>query len=371
MAAALTWARQASTRTAALWVLTALAAGLAPAPARAQVGLASLRVGDLPVTLVYPTAEPVRRAAYGPFDLQVAPDAVPLAGRRRLVVMSHGSGGSPLSDHALAATLARAGFVVAQPLHAGDNFQDMSGAGPDSWSRRPGEVSRVIDALQRHPSWQPLLQTDRVGVHGMSAGGMTALQLAGAQWSVLSLVRHCLAHGEADFGFCFNGLPGPEGQAARQRQFDSLRDAPEDRLPEAVITWQGGHPAQAGPDPRPDPRVAAVTLLVPVAAPFSAESLARIRMPVGVVSASGDTMLLPTHHARHVLRHCTSCRELAELKGAGHMDALWPWPPVLAQAVARQHPRGGAPEPGFETAQRQAAFDRIADFYRQQLTAQP
>ena len=42
-----------------------------------------------------------------------------------------------------------AGFVVAVPLHRGDNFGDMSEIGPPSWRRRPAEVSRAIDALAR------------------------------------------------------------------------------------------------------------------------------------------------------------------------------------------------------------------------------
>ena len=142
-------------------------------------------------------------------------------------------------------------------------------------------------------------------------------------------------------------------------------------MPEGVRAWQGGQDATAGADPRADFCVAAVSRLVPVAAPFSADSLARIRVPVGVVSAGGDTLLLPAFHSSHVLRHCGTCSRLAELTGGGHMDALAPRPGEVAQAVARQHPRGGAPQAGFDPEVRQRAFDRIAAFYRQHLPAQP
>ena len=156
----------------------ALAATLSPA----QVGLQQLDLGGLPVTLVYPSAEPVQlQRLGGSFELHVALNAVPSPGVRRLVVMSHGSGGSPLPDHALAATLARAGFVVAQPQHAGDNHADLSRAGPDSWQTRPQEVRQLLDRLAAHPDWQGRLKLDRVGVHGMSAGGATALSLAGGR----------------------------------------------------------------------------------------------------------------------------------------------------------------------------------------------
>lgn len=350
---------------APMFLLSALA-GLGSA--HAQVGLARLTVGELPVTLVYPTAETARPVRYGPFELNVAPDAVPRPGLHRLVVMSHGTGGNPWSDHTLAATLARAGFVVAQPQHQGDNHLDSSGAGPVSFARRPGEVSRVIDALARHPGWKALVQTDRVGVHGMSAGGVTGLALAGAQWRVLSLATHCRDHGEDDLGFCYAGAPGADAQAARRQQFEMLRDAPEDRLPEAVRTWQGG---RSEGEVRPDPRVVSVSISVPVAALFSSESLARIRVPVGVVTAGKDRMLLPAYHSQKVLKDCSACTLLADLTGAGHMDLLSPWPAEVAQAVARAHPRGAVTEPGLDPAQRQAAFELIAAFHRQQLPVAP
>jgi predicted dienelactone hydrolase len=346
-------------------LLTALTLTAAALHAQAAVGLAQLMAGDLPVTLVYPSDTPAQRVMQGPFALDVAVDGVPTPGRRRLVVLSHGTGGSAVSDHELAATLARAGFVVAQPLHAGDNFRDTSQAGPVAWARRPHEVSRVIDALAQHPAWGPLLVLDRVGVHGMSAGGVTALSLAGAQWSVLQLVKHCLAHMDADAGFCFNGAATAEAQAQRRATYESARGVPETYLPESMKTWQGGR--SPGADPRPDPRVAAVSLSVPVAAIFSADSLARIGVPVAVVRAGRDRWLAPRFHADHVLQHCTRCTLLAQLPGAGHMDLLGPWPAEPARAVAALQPQGGLPEPGFDPAERAAAFQAVARFFQQQL----
>ena len=37
--------------------------------------------------------------ASGPFNLSVAPAAPPLPGSRRVVLMSHGTGGNPLAEH--------------------------------------------------------------------------------------------------------------------------------------------------------------------------------------------------------------------------------------------------------------------------------
>jgi predicted dienelactone hydrolase len=79
----------------------------------------------------------------------------------------------------LAITLTRAGFIVAAPWHLRDNSGDSSDAGPVSWKRRPYEVSAAIDAVLADARFAPLLQADRVGAYGMSAGGHTVLALAG------------------------------------------------------------------------------------------------------------------------------------------------------------------------------------------------
>ena len=336
--------------------------------ASAQVGLARLQAGTLPVTLVYPTAATAQAQAFGPVSLDVALDAAPLPGPHRLVVLSHGTGGSWVSDHAMAATLARAGFMVAQPLHQGDNFRDPGKAGPESWVTRPREVSQVIDLLAAHPQWQGLLALDRVGVHGMSAGGGTALVMAGAQWRTVDLLRHCLAQGEADLGFCYNGLPDAAAQAPRRAMFEQARGVPDQFLPAGITAVQGGRsPGAAGGDPRPDARVASVSAAVPVAAMLTTDSLARIRVPVGLVSAGRDTMLVPAFPSARVLRDCSACQPLADLAGAAHMDLLAPFPASIAREEAARQARGGMPEPGFDPAARAAAFQAVADFHRRNL----
>ena len=355
-------------RRGAAWIGIGLAGTMLHSPALAQIGMARLQVGDMPENLVYPTADTAREVTLGPFVLTVAPDATPSSGPRRLVVLSHGTGGSALSDHEMAAALARAGFVVAQPQHPGDNFQDASKAGPEAWRTRPGDVTRVIDALAADPRWRTLLKLDRVGVHGMSAGGVTALSLAGAQWRLLDLVQHCLAQGETDAGFCYNGLATAEQQAPRRASYESARGVPAAFLPAEMTALRGGRtPGPAGDDVRPDPRIAAVTLAVPVAALFTTDSLKRIAIPVGVVSAGQDRMLLPAFHSARVLRDVPQAVLLTDLSGAGHMDLLSPWPAAIAQAEAGRHPRGSSPEPGFDPAQRAKAFAAVAEFHQRHL----
>lgn len=334
--------------------------------ALAQVGLREIHSQGMPIRVLYPTAQANQSLHKGPLAFEAAPNAPPLPGQRRLVIFSHGTAGNPEVDHALAATLVRAGFVVAQPLHRGDNFRDFGQAGPQSWQTRPREVSETIDTLARDTTFAPLLHSDRVGVHGMSAGGVTGLALAGAQWRMLSVIEHCNQHLEADIGFCLNGLAQhPLQQQLRRTQFALAKHAPQAMLPSPLSTWHGGLWPAA--DPRPDQRVAAVSLLVPVGAIFTPESLARIRIPVGLTEAQADAVLVPQFHSGHVLRHCSTCRVLSSHAQAGHFDWLWPWPADVARSVAATQMRGGLSTPGFTKAQRQSGFDRIASFFVQQL----
>lgn len=358
---------------------------LAASASQAQVssvGMRQIQSGGMPITLVYPTAAAAQNVTYGAFTVPIASNAAPLpadstaaSDKRALIVLSHGTAGSALPEHTLAATLARAGFVVAQPEHRGDNWQDFSRAGPESWKTRPQDVSETIDAVARDPELAPLVDTRRVGVHGMSAGGVTGLVMAGAQWRMLNMIQHCAQNLEEDIGFCLNGLGGKTWpQLQRKTQFFMAKVLTESNAPDNLKVVHGGKgSAKAtgqGHDPRPDPRIAAVSLAVPVGVIFTPESLARIRIPLALSTAGNDSVLLHRFHSQHVLQHCKTCTTLSDLPQAGHFDWLSPWPASIAQTVAAVQMRGGLPNTAFTNADRQKAFDQIAVFFQQQL-AQP
>ncbi len=337
--------------------------------AQAQVGMSNIQAGSLPITLVYPTEATARVLNIGSFVMNVARDAQPLVKTHRLIVLSHGSGGSGVPDHSIASALALAGFVVAQPLHAGDNFRDSSKAGSAAFQTRPAEVMQVIDALAKHPQWSARLALDQVGVHGMSAGGVSGLALAGGQWRTLNLVQHCNRVQEADEGFCFAGAVSGATRQERAASLDRAKNVPEFFLPSEIKTWHGGlTPSTDKPEVRPDARIAAVTLSVPVAAIFSAQSLARIKIPVGLVTAKSDQVLVPRFHSDHVLAHCKSCQRLADLP-AEHFDLLSPWPEAAAREAAASQVRGGLPTPGFDAKLRDAAYAQIVQFHLKHLSA--
>lgn len=364
---------QTLTRLACIFTLLAASASQAQVT---SVGMRQIQSNGMPITLVYPTAAAAHDVTYGAFTVPIASNAAPLpapssaaSGKRTLIVLSHGSAGSALPEHTLAATLARAGFVVAQPEHRGDNWQDFSRAGPESWKTRPQDVSETIDAVARDSALSGLVNTRRVGVHGMSAGGVTGLVLAGAQWRMLNLVQHCAQNLEADIGFCLNGLAAhPNVQLLRRSQFAMGRMLTETTAPGSFKTLHGGASPNASTDPRPDLRIAAVSLSVPVGAIFTPESLARIRIPVALSTSGNDSVLLPRFHSQHVLKHCTRCTTLSDHPQAGHFDWLSPWPASIAQTVAATQMRGGMPNPAFTDADRQKAFDLIAVFFQHKFS---
>ncbi|VTU22958.1 putative dienelactone hydrolase [Variovorax sp. PBS-H4] len=132
------------------------------------------------VTVFYPSSDPEIPASQGPFTLSWAAKGRVSKGNGRMVVISHGSGGSPWVHADLARALVQRGFTVALPQHAGDNYLDPSEPGPASWIKRPIEVSQAIDVVSSSPSLAADLRLDSVGLFGGSAGGHTALSMAGA-----------------------------------------------------------------------------------------------------------------------------------------------------------------------------------------------
>jgi predicted dienelactone hydrolase len=330
-----------------------LAAALAlPAATHATVGVTEIATKDGdPVTVFYPSSAEEKPLKRGPFTLNFASNGAPLRGNARLVVVSHGTGGSPWVYSDLARALVESGFVVAGPLHRNDNYQNLSEAGPESWKRRPAEMSRVIDALGRDARFAPLLALDKVGAFGMSAGGHTVLSLAGGRWSPAKVKEHCEADIAEDFQSCvgaitrldggfLDGLKKTIALAVIRRRFDDA-------------TWYT----------HSDPRIAAIVAGVPYAVDFDMNSLAAPRVPLALVTAQKDKWLPPRFHSERVLRACAACLRLVDFPNGGHGALLSPFPPGLSGTLADllDDP------PGFDRAALPEANRRIAAFFRERL----
>lgn len=352
------------TRHTLLWLATCLlAAALAFAAqvavaAQPAMGLTELpgQAGDGPVTVFYPTAAAAQPLKRGVFTFDLAWQAAPVRGNGRLIVISHGSGGAPWVHVDLARLLVNAGYVVAVPVHRADNNQDMADAGPESWKRRPAEVSRAIDALAHSAQFAPLLLLDRVGVFGGSAGGHTALSLAGGRWSPSAFRQHCAAHIQDDFSSCAGYVTRLRGNLLDGIKKQIVLGVHRQRFDDD--TWYTHH----------DARVAAAVAAVPFAADFDMASLARPRIPLGLVIAGGDVNQVPRFHVGAVRAACAACTTVADMPQAGHGVMLSPLPPPDVMTGIAQELNGDPP--GFDRATAVPAMNAsIAAFFNQHIPA--
>lgn len=268
------------------------------------------------------------------------------AGKRPLVVLSHGSGGNPWQHSDLAKQLVQAGFVVAAPFHSGDNSRDHDHSTLTTWTNwqlRPTQITATIDAMVASSKWQ--VRTDRVGVYGMSAGGHTALTLAGGKWSADRLRQHCNRYIRQDFQICSEGHGSLKGDwldwirltRTLVRVNYSMRDE----------TLHG----------HVEPRVAAVVVEVPAMAEFDLQTLASSPRAIGVVQALSDQYINPALHSGALLKACRHCVELASVAGAGHLSFLSP------QVAAES----STDAPGFDRRVVAEVQGRVVAFFKRHL----
>jgi predicted dienelactone hydrolase len=311
-------------------------------------------VTDGPVTVFYPTAADAVPTKRGPFTVTIAANSTPERGNGRLIVISHGSGASAWVYNDLAQHLVAEGFIVAIPEHAGDNWHDHSKLGPPSWKLRPLEISRAIDAIAQDARFAPLVDVQRVGVWGMSAGGHTALALAGGRWSPAQLLRHCEAHLADDFALCTGAATSINGNG-----WDGIKKA----VAMPLIRWHlRGDEAWYG---HTDPRIQAIVAGVPVAADFDLATLATPLVPLGVIQAEQDIWLVPKFHSGPLIAACKTCEVLASLPAAGHGALLAPLPADNPPRIQRLL----VDPPGFDRATLPALYGRTSSFFRKHLIA--
>src|SRR5690606_34767144 len=123
----------------------------------------------------------------------------------------------------------------------------------------------------------------------------------GGRWSPGQFARHCQANIAHDFHTCAGLLLRLRGNA-----WDAAKKAvalQAIRFKFSDDTWQV----------HDDARVRAVVAGVPVAADFDTASLAKPRVPLGLVTVGRDAWLVPRFHADAVLAVCAPCERVAHL----------------------------------------------------------
>ena len=227
---------------------------------------APIRRGNVDFTIWYP-ANPGGKAVtvggngvfYGTPAGRGAPHQ---EGRFPVVIISHGAGGNSGQFGWIASQLAGAGFVVVLPNHPGTTTGNASAEAAVRVWERPADVSAVLDELTNTASEYPYLNTDQISVLGFSAGGYTALALAGARVDPDRLQRFCdgTDHGMSDCAFLAHfGID--------LHEFDL---------------------SPAGQDLR-DPRITDAVIIDPgIVSTLTTESLADIAIPMQVINLGAE-----------------------------------------------------------------------------------
>lgn len=293
------------------------------ATARYSAGLRNLKVPyyDLPpieANVWFPTTAPEVTQSFGPFAPRVAlraalaqPDAqLHPGGRFPLVLISHGTGANSLAHHTLAEALARAGFVAVSFTHPGDNHLDRSLVTDRRYFfERPRQIRHVLDAVLRHEDWAGVLDDQRIGALGHSAGGYSVAALVGAEPDLERLRAHCQQ--ATDDPSC--ALQDP------RRFVQSPRQSPL-ALPETV-TASGS---------LLDNRIRAALLMAPFAAGIRGGSLAQSSATIRVLGAEHDEVLPHRYHFDYISAELAGAAHFAGAEramGAGHMSFIVPFVP--------------------------------------------
>jgi predicted dienelactone hydrolase len=277
-----------------------------------HAGVSHLAVEDaVPFdTLVwYPTEAPEIAWQAGPMPVAASRDAPIAAGPRfPVVLLSHGSGGSPLGHRDLATRLARDGFIVVAPTQIGDSTGHTEGreAGR-SLLDRPRQAQEALDAALADPRFAAQADPARIGMIGFSAGGYTTLVLAGARPDAARGIAYCRDHGD-DRGSCGNGVGGE-------------REESPERAKE-LAAWQ----------PPQETRLKAIVLMDPLAFVFDAKALSAVRVPTLLIRPASDDFLRAPANAAAVAARLPQPPQQITVPGS-HFVFLDPCPAEMAARV--------------------------------------
>ncbi len=267
----------------------------------------------------------------------------PAPGSFPLLIISHDSAGSRLSNHDLATFLSEQGFAVAVPTHPGDNAHSTSHMFlPEQITARPEHIRLTVDtvlASERFPDG--FIDAGRIGIIGVGTGATAALLLAGAVPDGDGVVGYCAMAAEDD-PYCT--------QWAQER----LR-----RMPSAFI------PNQA---PRPDARVRAAALLAPgYGMLFPRHSLTEVLVPIFIASGSEDRIAPAALHAAFIRGNLPDKPEELPLR-ADHEAFSAPCPAAVGRELPSLCTRL---TPKEHRAMRQELFAKLAAFFHRTLGISP
>ncbi|WP_431299075.1 alpha/beta hydrolase family protein [Tabrizicola sp. BL-A-41-H6] len=278
---------------------------------------------SMPAMIWYPAAGP---APDPTAELSVTSDTpAATTGPFPLVVVIQGANISPLVLGTLGRRFASHGLAVAAadldtgPLDGGGDWQDQH----SSWLLydRPANVVRVIryaDMLTAQGgTLAGVIDTSRIGVWGLSTGGSTAFQAAGAQVDLKALDTWCI------------------DKTADEKATESCQFVGHEQ---AVATRYGvSEPFAAPLPPIWDSRVAVLVAAAPGGElhAFGDKGIAAIKLPTLIMFASDDNVVSPEFNALWAYEGIGSpTKVLAMFDRGGHTFSVNSRSPIFNQATA-------------------------------------
>lgn len=266
----------------------------------------------IPISVLFPAEGTECQHRFGPYEIELAMDAVPRGQNLPLIVVSHGNSSTPWVFRDLTKYLAKVGFAVGLFEHPGNNRRDNSLAGTAAnLENRPRHISLVIDAIASDPVLRNHVAPDNVGLVGHSVGAYTALAVAG----------------------------GKPWAAPHETEDGKARPVP-------VV---------------PDQRIRSLLLLNPATFWFIPDSLKEVRVPILILAGEND-QIVPATHAQTVIDGVFDRSSVLykKIPGAGHFSFMSKFP---SQMVRSDFPPSQDP-PGFDREEFQPTlFEYVRDFF--------
>lgn len=254
--------------------------------------------------VVGPEAEPLFLVGSAALDATLAPR--PSSGKRPLILLSHGYGGTARIMGWFGIALARAGYVVVAVDHPGNNAIDpMTVAGALLGWERAGDLRRAMEVVLADRLIGPHVDPERVGLAGFSLGGFTALVGAGARVDLARWRSFCASHPE-------------DGVCKPQREFPVTADqrATFEKDPAYADVLR-----RAGDD-HSIPGVRAVMIIAPaLVQALRPTSLRQMRIPVAIVHGDAD-VVVPLRTNGEAAARLIPRTQLSALPGVGHYNFL-------------------------------------------------
>lgn len=237
-----------------------------------------------PMIVFYPTQTVETTIQIGQYTIEGSRSASVKQGKFPLVIISHGSGSSPILFRTHARFLAQNGFIVCLPEHPFNNRNNNEHADSiENLIDRPRHISESLDAILSNDKFKSYIEKEKISIIGHSIGGYTALALAGG----VPHTKHQIEH-------------DPNTQIAKSQE-----------IPVTV-----------------DSRIKAIILLAPATGWFKSEgSLSEVKIPILIYSGDKDE-ITPLFHA-DIIKGNISNRNLIThkiIKNAGHFSFLSSFP---------------------------------------------